>query len=348
MEATDALKRRAVALAAFLAACATHPEVRPLPQTVVGRTPVVTRDATTGDPEIRIRVLTYNVAALPWPARKGTLADLERIGREIRAMRDRGEGPDVLLLQEAFLPEAGRIVELAGFPNFVRGPETEDPPATTLAGLEGAKILRPPRVLRGEDLGKWLSGGLYVASDFPILERKSAAFRACAGIDCLSNKGVVLVRLAVPGLPVPLEVFTTHMNSRVNAGVPAERSSLAHAIQVDEIEAFLDEHRDPRLPLVFGGDFNTGGAFDRFEYAARRWLSHVVDEYCAIESGNCDVRMSYDGDEPWLDTQDLQGFLDGDRVRVRPVRVEARFDAPLDGRMLSDHDGYFVEYRLAW
>ena len=75
MEAADALKGRAVALAVCLAACATHPEVRPLPQTANGRTPVVTRDAVTGEPEVRIRVLTYNVAALPWPARKGTLAN---------------------------------------------------------------------------------------------------------------------------------------------------------------------------------------------------------------------------------------------------------------------------------
>lgn len=340
--------RTAVWLAMAFAACAAHPRSSPPPQTAITHVPEIRCDDAAAECETQIRVLTYNVAGIPWPVRKGPLASLDRIGHELAAMRARGEGPDVLLLQEAFIGEAGRIVELAGYRNFVRGPKRADPAPATAPGLEAEKALRAKQILRGEGVGKWLNSGLYVASDYPILERHAAAFRACAGFDCLSNKGIVLVRLAVPGVPTPLEVFTTHMNSRKKAGVPDPRSTLAHGFQVDEIDVFLSEHRDPRRPLVFGGDFNTGGAPYRFDYASSRWLSHLADEYCTIEADDCEIRLSYDGDEPWLDTQDLQGFLDGSEVRVRPIRIEAMFDEPIDGTLLSDHDGLFVEYRLRW
>jgi len=60
------------------------------------------------------------------------------------------------------------------------------------------------------------------------------------------------------------------------------------------------------------------------------------------------VHMSWDGDEPWVDTQDLQFFENGERVTVRPVRVDALFDGGPNGPVLSDHDGLLVEYELTW
>jgi hypothetical protein len=60
------------------------------------------------------------------------------------------------------------------------------------------------------------------------------------------------------------------------------------------------------------------------------------------------VRLSWDGDTPWMDTQDLQGFDSGTRVSLRPVRVDALFDEPWKGRPLADHDGLLVVYRLRW
>lgn len=61
-----------------------------------------------------------------------------------------------------------------------------------------------------------------------------------------------------------------------------------------------------------------------------------------------EIRLSFDSDEPWMDTQDLQGSFDGDRIKIRPIIIEALFDEPVDGKMLSDHDGYMVTYRLTW
>ena len=58
--------------------------------------------------------------------------------------------------------------------------------------------------------------------------------------------------------------------------------------------------------------------------------------------------MSWDGDAPWMDTQDLQFFADGEQLTVRPVRVESLFDGGASGPRLSDHDGFLVTYELRW
>ena len=58
--------------------------------------------------------------------------------------------------------------------------------------------------------------------------------------------------------------------------------------------------------------------------------------------------MSWDGDAPWMDTQDLQFFGEGEHVAIRPVRVEAMFDGGASGPRLSDHDGFLVTYELSW
>ncbi len=60
-------------------------------------------------------------------------------------------------------------------------------------------------------------------------------------------------------------------------------------------------------------------------------------------------------DEPWLDTNDLQGWASGSRVKVKAIMVEALFDEPhpeapkiKGNNNLSDHDGLLVRYRLSW
>jgi hypothetical protein len=52
------------------------------------------------------------------------------------------------------------------------------------------------------------------------------------------------------------------------------------------------------------------------------------------------------GDAPWLDTQDLIGFLNGDAVEViAEAAVEATFDGAGEP-VLSDHNGYKVTFKL--
>jgi endonuclease/exonuclease/phosphatase family metal-dependent hydrolase len=299
--------------------------------------------------EAEISVLSYNVEGLPWPVRKGRASRLREISRQLAAMRAAGTAPDIVLLQEAFSGTAARIGRRAGYANYVRGPARgmKRPPTSEEAERE---LVANRKRRKGEGLRQLLPSGLYILSDFPVIAAERQPFRAreCAGFDCLSNKGLLYARIAVPGVPEPLEVFNTHLNSRGSTGVSEQRSLLAHRLQIDESSRFIEARREPGFPLVFGGDFNMRNAPERFERFALRKPWPIVHQWCVEPGANCDVRVSWDGDTPWMDTQDLQGFDSGSRVTVRPVRVDAMFDEPWKGRPLADHDGLLVVYRLSW
>lgn len=263
-------------------------------------------------------------------------------------MRESGRSPDIVLLQEAFTREAALIGVRAEYNNRVKGP---GPRARALNGESIPNDFKRQRSFwKGEHLPKQLSSGLYILSDYPVKSVFKQPFRrnACAGYDCLANKGVMLARIAIPGVPASVDIFTTHMNSQNASGVSASRSVVAHQLQTDESADFLAVSRASGNPLIFGGDFNMRGSPERFAHFRLRKPFNIVRHYCTRLVSDCDVRMSWDGDEPWMDTQDLQGFDDGRLVKVRPVRVEALFDWPWRGRPLADHDGYLVTYRLSW
>lgn len=333
----------------FFSACATHLVEEPaLPQRGVTREPSVRIDPESGEHVMEISVLTYNVAGLPWPVRSSRGKVMERIGRYLGDLRARGQEPDIVLLQEAFIGKTRELISATGYPNFTRGPEKGDR-APLLENERAEKYKRKKHRLRGEGWKKWTHSGLYILSNFPIEEKKVRPYRYCAGWDCLANKGVVLARITIPGLPRPLDIFNTHLNSRGSAGVSEERSHAAHNLQIDELDQFLDNARNIRNPLIFGGDFNTSNARERIRHVLEKDRPYMIVSYYCIEVvDDCEILLSFDGDEPWLSTQDMQGFAEGEGIRVRPVRIEAMFDGPNTGGKLSDHDGYLVHYELRW
>jgi endonuclease/exonuclease/phosphatase family metal-dependent hydrolase len=336
--------------ALVLAGCVSIPEDRSLACAPAASGPVVRHDAASGEMQAEISVLIYNVEGLPWPARRSRGAQLREIGRQLAQMKAQGSAPDILLLQEAFSARAAAIPARAGYLNFVSGPRPAERASMQVNG-GAASLPGRRRFTKGERTRPLLSSGLMIATDWPIEEVRVEPFRRteCAGFDCLSNKGVMLARVRVPGVPAPLDLFNTHMNSRRGARVPLERSHAAHHLQTNRSAAFIEAARDPAHPFIFGGDFNMRRSPDRAEHFFAQKPYPIVHQYCIWNEGACDVRMSWDGDEPWMDTQDLQGFDDGATVRVRPIRVEAMFDAPWrDGQPLADHDGFLVVYRLSW
>jgi len=306
-------------------------------------------DPTAGRAFTDLSVLTYNVEGLPWPARRSRSARLAEIGRQLAEMREAGNSPDVVLLQEVFTTQAARIGEIAGYETRVRGPgrRAQRPPTSESADLA---LTGRRKLLKGERLGRLFSSGLYVLTDLPISEAAGQPFRRreCAGFDCLANKGLQHVRLLVPGVPQPIDLFNTHLNSGDASRVAQERSLLAHNLQVDETARFILQQRDPGYPMIMGGDFNMRGDDDRFGRFAEMVPYTLVHQYCSDPASGCDVRLSWDGDAPWMDTQDLQSFEDGNLVSVRPLRVEGMFDEPWLGAPLADHDGLLVTYRLSW
>ncbi len=328
-----------------LAACGPKPPLRIMACDAVPAA-TVTMDADGRLARTTLSVLTYNLEGLGWPARKGRAAELRAIGDRLAAMREAGTGPDVILFQEMFSGAAKRAVAASGYPAIAPGPRRTTRPY--IGDYE--KVAGKAKPLKGELGIRLLGGGLAIASRYPIAESALDAYgrRACAGLDCLSNKGVMLARIAIPGVPAPIDVYNTHMNSRGASKVSEARNGEAHARQALAASKFIARTQDLTAPLIFGGDFNMRHSEDRWAEFSEYHPLTLVHEVCVDPASGCAVRMSWDGDAPWMDTQDLQFFADGERVTVRPIRAQAMFDGGESGPQLSDHDGFLVTYELSW
>ena len=314
--------------------------------TCAGRTaPQITLD-TNGEAHLDVDVLLYNVEGLPFPARMNREPQLEQIAAELAALRSGCSAPHIVVLQEAFSETASEIGRRAGYPYRADGPDaaaTRQSPAATLTPA----FLAERSFAVGERAPKLINAGLQVLSEFPIVAIRSEPFspNACAGTDCLSNKGAMLVRLQIPGLPQPVEILNTHMNSRKGAGVPYSRSDQAHHYQADELAAFLARARTPGTPLLIAGDFNTGSASARFAHLEKRLPQTLVHRSCTRKP--CELGLRFETDTPWMETHDLQAFEHGLSVGVRPLKLGPIFDGN-NRPVLSDHIGTIVTYRLTW
>ncbi len=300
-------------------------------------------------PETRsaeLSVLTYNIRGLPWPIAAGRNAALKQIGAELALMRREGRQPDIVLLQEGFRGEISDLVAASGYRYWARGPGRND--RARSFGSEDGRGYRSVRYpLAGEGWGKLTSGGLHVLSDLPIVDVRSTPYRYCAGLDCLANKGAMLVRVTLPGAPVEIDVVNTHMNSKRAAKVPIARSLRAHNLQTEQLIDFINDQRDENAPLLVGGDFNVKGAPDRYAFMAPKRPYKVVSEVC--ETGPaCQGQAPANDAQPWLKSQDLQAFASAPAVRVQPTKVETVFAGARDRPALSDHDGYLVRYEISW
>jgi endonuclease/exonuclease/phosphatase family metal-dependent hydrolase len=292
---------------------------------------------------VEVSVLIYNIEGLQWPARTGRAKYLRQIGDNLRRLRESGTAPDVILFQEAFSSAAIQAVNLTGYPVIVRGPPRAAPSNFSADG----KLPGRPSRTKGELGIRLVSSGLIIASRFPVTQTAYDAYSkaSCAGFDCLSNKGVMLARITVPGVPEPVDIANTHMNARGAAKVSPERTLASHRAQAEELAMFLRHRHAPGRAMILAGDFNMANSAERFAFFRRVLPMNMVHEYC-LQRPTCEVRMSWDGDAPWMDTEDLQFFSSGNRVAIAPVRVRAMFDGSPGSPRLSDHDGLEVTYRL--
>ncbi|WP_098104359.1 endonuclease/exonuclease/phosphatase family protein [Novosphingobium sp. PC22D] len=291
-------------------------------------------------------VLTYNVKGMPWPLAQGRPAALGAIAGRLARMRAERRQPQVVLLQEAFTPEAKAIGRLAGYRYVVEGAYVRGAPG------DGEMAGRSWRL--GETVPAMLDSGLIVLSDYPVRRVSRAAFpaAACAGYDCLAAKGVLVVELELPGGRT-LAVATTHFNSRGASAAPRSRTADAYARQSRFLADYLARVRESGMPLVLAGDFNRGDRPARIAMLSRA-LGTLGGHDAPRDALTQSVANDASGhvrsrDAAWIRKRgrDLQYALDGETLKVRPVGVQIPFGTEPDGTMLSDHMGYTVRYRIA-
>lgn len=296
-----------------------------------------------GRKAMRLRVLLWNVEGLPWPIRSGRDSKLAKIADWLAKRRAAGLGPDILILHKAFTPEASRIATHARYANILPGPALDDkrklPAATPPAGYADAA-----RWWKGEGVGKWLDGGLYVATDLPLIDQARDAFGAdsCAGFDCLSNKGGLALRVAIPGAPEALTLFNTHRNSREPAKVGIARAEAAHLIQTQENDALLAAF-DGDSAMIAAGDFNNYRVGDK----SGRFAADPAFRLAAKGTGVAARPARMSDAKAWTDAYDLIGYRSSKAMTVEPMAVATLFDG-VHGPRLADHDAQYVVFRLSW
>ena len=313
--------------------------------------------ATTVAPELHnrpgeIRMLTYNVAALPWPIASDRSDELTKIATRLRMLRRSGAAPHIVVLQEAFTPEARAIGRLACYRYQAFGPAAADRRADV--PLPADFVAKRSWYL-GERNAPILSSGLAIFSDFPILGTRSAPFTACAGFDCGANKGVLVATIALPGVAEPIEVATTHLNCRKSSMTSPPRSLTAYRAQLDAVDKLVGDTKHARL---FAGDFNVHsiGRLEALEAHSRRWAMNAATAmgvvrkpamFCGKGRGSCGLDLPIASNLPLAHATDWQFFAAGGATDIRPVRRLPLFGREADGTMLSDHIGYSVVYRVS-
>lgn len=300
-----------------------------------------------------LSVLTYNIEGLPWPARGGRSEDLSRIADQLRTLRNEGHQPHVVLFEEAFSHDARAIAHKAGYLYIADGPSASDAglPATSAAdrAFNAAR-----RFFAGEKWGKWRGSGLRIASDYPILDVKRLAYPTCAGMDCLANKGAVLVTIAVPGVAQPVAIVDTHLNSRKAAHVSIDRSFYAYQRQVDALSEFVRVNIQPGTPFIVAGDFNAGQEPRRRDYLlqqAAAWRSDMpvkaALDTCLQAGNDCATANRADLAFSQARGRDYQLFASSGSASLTLKSMAALFGHDANGRMLSDHVGYAATYQIA-
>lgn len=344
-------KRRLILLCTAMAAAAPV-AIAALPQT---NTPFTMNLQSL--PTTPLSVMTYNVEGLPWPLRIGRSAALASISERLRVMRVTGHQPHIVVLQEAFTADAKRIGHDSGYRYVVDGPGRDDK-AAEKPTRENTAFAGGGSFFKGELSGRLLDSGLQILSDYPILAVRRAPFPAfaCAGFDCLANKGMLMVLLAVPGSPTPVAIVTAHLNSHYAAHVRYRRSYYAYTHQVDALDQFLANNVAPGVPLIVAGDFNVGKAQDRRAYLLRHAASwwngrdgaRLGDAYhdCAARPIECGQYLDADAHYSFARARDWQFTLPGQNVGTQVQRIAVPFGHDGRSQMLSDHVGYIAYYQL--
>lgn len=264
-----------------------------------------------------LRVLSYNVKALPWPLAGGHRKRLRLIGLELAKLRAAGTAPHVVVVQEGFL-DGSRLQEFSGYPYAVKGPN------------HGA---RP------------MNSGLWILSEYPIVDLRDEMFKKCVGPDCLASKAVLLVSVRVPFVPEPVQIATTHLNA--DSGNDKQEAAKVRGRQIEQFKRFFDG-RAKAYATVFAGDFNTKPGRPQWDNLDAALGMRHAGRTCLGASAGCRVGAEVPPGELLEDTVDHHFYTGSDRVGLTPVSFDILFTEKVDGERLSDHEGVLVGYDLTW
>ena len=190
------------------------------------------------------------------------------------------------------------------------------------------------------------SSGLMILTDLDVEAPKQVSFghRACAGSDCFANKGVVAVRVKLPGRDHWVDVVDTHLNSNASSDAGIKQILFAHERQVDKIHDLIAAEQEDHNPLILGGDFNSDPETIRYAYLEDRLGLQDANSDCLIRPESCVIPATVDLQAFWRSNQLREFYRQGKALALEPIRASMDFATPVDGKPLSDHDAIEITY----
>jgi len=199
----------------------------------------------------RVRVMTFNTWLMPVKhgcdfADRTVTTRAERVGRYLE---ENASDADILLLQEAWLPQgtlhiAGIINSLCCCSKIFGRRRLEE------TGLTGYYVSKRNSISFLSSCGLFLDSGLLIASRWPIKRQAFCRFDDATGEDKLAAKGVLVVETG------NMIIVNTHLN--------AQKSGFkARSKQIDQLKRFISEILEDwgakQCKLIIGGDWNICG-----------------------------------------------------------------------------------------
>jgi hypothetical protein len=98
-----------------------------------------------------------------------------------------------------------------------------------------------------------VNSGVWILSRIPLIELGETQFRDCAGIECFSRKGAILLRGVFHGHP--FRIAATHLEGE-SGNVFTEARQQVRDLQMRQIrDDLLEKHPEPGVPLILARGF---------------------------------------------------------------------------------------------
>jgi endonuclease/exonuclease/phosphatase family metal-dependent hydrolase len=260
-----------------------------------------------------LKILSWNIYMLPSivPGKEGKLERARAIVEELRK-----DSFDIIVFQEAFLPEARAIIS------------------------EGLKDIYP-NVYGPANSGGFTirtNSGIWIISKIEMKLLNTVQFKNCALNDCFARKGAMLLEGVWNNKP--FQILGTHLQ--------ADGFDKIREKQMDQIYMeLLSEFKRDSVPQILCGDMNTESEMKAHYCAMLDCLNAEDGDISSIE------KCSYDGENnPLAQSFGVNKKINYDYILVRnngaKMKTTKRFVSVIKKgkRFLSDHYGIVCELKF--
>jgi endonuclease/exonuclease/phosphatase family metal-dependent hydrolase len=241
-------------------------------------------------------LMTYNVWGLPGFLGERQKERMSQIGPAVR-------GHDVVALQETFTKEAAAVGKLSNYDY-------------KLTGSDGGLFRQ--------------ASGLTMLTSHAVLAHDFVPFTQAAAADRMAQKGVLFMRILVPGTG-PVDVYSTHFQARGGAGPIRQHD-------VDTMVKLVKQH-DEGYPTFLMGDFNMTS--DSPEYQSLVKQLDLRDVYAERNAGKAGATSSpANTNHKPTDTPNRIDYIfarKNDRYDIAIDSADVGMTQTFNGKHASDH-----------